>query len=55
MADQSGILLQQLRRAHQDACMAALARRGVRDVGSPRLLWALSRYPDEGLSGEVKV
>ena len=47
MADQSGILLQQLMRAHHNACMAALARRGVRDVGSPRLLWALSRYPDD--------
>ncbi len=47
MGDQTGILLHQLMRAHHNACMAALARRGVRDVGSPRLLWALSRYPDD--------
>ncbi len=47
MGDQTGLLLHQLMRAHHNACMAALARRGVRDVGSPRLLWALSRYPDD--------
>lgn len=47
MGEQTGILLQQLMRAHHNACMAALARRGVRDVGSPRLLWELSTYPDD--------
>ncbi len=46
MGNQTGLLLQQLMRAHHNACMAALARRGVRDVGSPRLLWELSTYPD---------
>lgn len=47
MGSQTGILLQQLMRAHHNACMAALARRGVRDVGSPRLLWELSTYSDD--------
>ena len=47
MGDQTGILLHQLMRAHHNACMAALARRGLRDVGSPRLLMELFRYPDD--------
>lgn len=47
MDERTGLLLQQLMRAHHNACMAALARRGVRDVGSPRLLWELSTYPDD--------
>ena len=47
MGSQTGILLQQLMRAHHSACMAALARRGVRDVGSPRLLWERSTYSDD--------
>ena len=47
MDDHPGALLHQLLRAHHNACMAALAQGGVRDVGSPRLLWELSRYPDE--------
>lgn len=47
MGDQTGILLHQLMRAHHNACMAALARQGLRDVGSPRLLMELFRYPDD--------
>ena len=47
MDDHPGALLHQLLRAHHNACMAALAQGGVRDVGSPRLLWELSRYPDD--------
>lgn len=41
------ILLHQLLRAHHSASMAALARRGVGDVGSPRLLMELFQYPDD--------
>ena len=44
--DQSALLLNQLFRAHHNACMAALAQRGVEDVGSPRLLVQLAQYPD---------
>ena len=44
--DQSALLLNQLFRAHHNACMAALAQRGVGDVGSPRLLLQLAQYPD---------
>ena len=44
--DESALLLNQLFRAHHNACMAALACRGVGDVGSPRLLVQLSQYPD---------
>lgn len=45
--DEPALLFNQILRVHHNACMAALARRGVRDVGSPRLLWELSRYPDD--------
>lgn len=44
--DESALLLNQLFRAHHNACMAALAQRGVGDVGSPRLLLQLAQYPD---------
>lgn len=47
MDDQSGLLLHQLLRAHHNASMAALNARGLRDIGSPRLLWELSNYPDD--------
>lgn len=47
MEDQSGLLLHQLMRAHHNACTAALSARGLRDIGSPRLLWELSTFPDD--------
>ena len=47
MNSDSGALLQQLFRAHHNACTAALARQGLGDVGSPRLLFELFQYPDD--------
>lgn len=47
MEDQSGLLLHQLMRAHHNACTAALNALGLRDIGSPRLLWELSTFPDD--------
>ena len=47
MDNEPGMLLHQLMRAHHNACMAALARKGLRDVGSPRLLMELFRCPDD--------
>lgn len=47
MEDQSGLLLHQLMRAHHNAVTAALNALGLRDIGSPRLLWELSTYPDD--------
>lgn len=46
MDERAGMVFHQLLRAHHNACMAALARQGAGDVGSPRLLVALSQYPD---------
>ena len=46
MEVESGMLLHQLVRAHHNACTASLARRGLGDVCSPRLLLELSRQPD---------
>lgn len=45
--DDSALLFNQLLRTHHNACMAALARQGAGDIGSPRLLVALSQYPDD--------
>lgn len=45
MDERSGIMFHQLLRAHHNAHMAALAKLGVGDVGSPHLLVALSHYP----------
>ena len=47
MDDETGMRLHQLMRAHHNACAAALVRQGLRDIGYPRLLWELSRYPDD--------
>ena len=47
MEEESGILLHHLMRAHHNACMAALSRKGLGDVGSPRLLLELFHYPDD--------
>ena len=47
MDDESGLWLHHLMRAHHNACAAALTRRGLGNVGSPRLLWELDRYPDD--------
>ncbi len=47
MDERSGIIFHQLLRAHHNAHMAALADRGLRDIGSPHLLVALSHYPDD--------
>ena len=47
MDERSGIVFHQLLRAHHNAHMAALADRGLRDIGSPHLLVALSHYPDD--------
>lgn len=46
MDERPGIVFHQVLRAHHNACTAALARQGVRDIGSPRLLVELSQYPD---------
>ena len=45
MEVESGMLLHQLVRAHHNACTASLDRRGLRDVGSPRLLLELFHWP----------
>ena len=47
MDDETGMWLHQLMRAHHNACATALVRRGLRDIGSPRLLWELSTLPDD--------
>ena len=47
MDQEPGMLLHHLMRAHHNACMAALARRGLRDIGSPRLLLELFHCPDD--------
>ena len=47
MDERSGIVFHQLLRAHHNAHMAALADRGLRDIGSPHLLETLSHYPDD--------
>ena len=47
MDDQSGLLLHQLMRAHHNAVAAALNALGLGNIGSPRLLWELSTYPDD--------
>lgn len=47
MDDRSGLLFHQLLRAHHNATTAALNALGLRDIGSPRLLWELSTYPDD--------
>lgn len=47
MDERSGIIFHQLLRAHHNAHMAALAERGLRDVGSPHLLITLSHYPGD--------
>ena len=47
MDERSGLLLHQLLRAHHNAVSAALGARGLRDIGSPRLLWELSTFPDD--------
>lgn len=45
--DEPTWLFNQLLRAHHNACAAALARCGQGDIGSPKLLVALARYPDD--------
>ena len=45
MDAEPGMLLHQLMRAHHNACTAALARQGLRDIGSPRLLMELFHSP----------
>lgn len=47
MDERSGIIFHQLLRAHHNAHMAALAKLGAGDVGSPHLLAALSHYPGD--------
>ena len=47
MDDRPGLILHQLLRAHHNASMAALARRGLSGIGSPRLLLELFRCPDD--------
>ena len=47
MDDEPGMLLHQLMRAHHSACTAELNRRGLGDIGSPRLLLELFQYPDD--------
>ena len=47
MDERSDIIFHQLLRAHHNAHMAALAKLGVGDIGSPHLLIALSHYPDD--------
>ena len=47
MDERSGIVFHQLLRAHHNAHMAALADRGLGDIGSPHLLVTLAHYPDD--------
>lgn len=46
MENRPGPLLHQLKLAHFNACLAGLAAEGLRNVGSPWLLFHLSRCPD---------
>ena len=45
MDAEPGMLLHHLMRAHHNACTASLARQGLRDIGSPRLLMELFHSP----------
>ena len=45
MEVESGMQLHQLMRAHHNACTASLARQGLGDVCSPRLLLELFHWP----------
>lgn len=47
MDERPGMIFHQMLRAHHNACMTALAKQGLRDIGSPRLLVELSQYPDD--------
>ena len=47
MDERPGIIFHQVLRAHHNACTAALAKQGLRDMGSPRLLVELAQYPDD--------
>lgn len=47
MDEHPGIIFHQVLRAHHNACTAALAKLGLRDIGSPRLLVELAQYPDD--------
>ncbi len=46
MDERPSMIFHQMLRAHHNAHMAALADRGLRDIGSPHLLVTLSHYPD---------
>lgn len=43
-------LLHALMRAHYNATQAGLVRRGLPDLGSPKILFALLEYPEDGSS-----
>lgn len=47
MTESTGLLLHQLLRAHFNACHTAMGERGLQDIGSPRLLFTLSQYPQD--------
>ena len=47
MDAEPGILLHHLMRAHHNACTAALARRGLGNIGSPRLLLEVFHCPGD--------
>lgn len=47
MNDDFGLLFRQLHLAHFNACMTALSAQGLKNIGSPRLLFQLSQYPDD--------
>lgn len=47
MDDDFGLLFRQLQLAHFNACLTALSARGLKNIGSPRLLVQLAQYPDD--------
>lgn len=48
--DNRDFLLHALMRAHYNATQAGLVQRGLPDVGSPKILFALLEYPEDGSS-----
>ena len=47
MDERQSMIFHQMLRAHRSAHMAALADRGLGDIGSPHLLVTLAHYPDD--------
>jgi DNA-binding MarR family transcriptional regulator len=48
-------LLHSLMRAHYNATQAELARKGLSDLGSPKILFALAEYPADGAPSQKEL